>query len=278
MLKTRILAALVGIPIIFICIFVGGWLFLAFIFIVNVFCIHEYLTLCNKYHPHKAVSIGLEIVFFIVLFLMYKYNPSLILVDEYNSAFLILMAAVIAILLVLFALEVYYQQIEASVARIAVSFLGIIFLPIPFIFMILIGGFFKGPQYLFLFFVTVWTLDTVAYGIGKKYGKRQLSLISPKKTVEGAVGGLVGGILTAIIISAVLSLFPVWKAALLGLVIAVIGQFSDIAESVIKRDANIKDSGSIIPGHGGVLDRFDSYLFAAPAVYFLILLLQGSNY
>ncbi|MDR2860833.1 MAG: phosphatidate cytidylyltransferase [Elusimicrobiota bacterium] len=268
MLKTRILTALVGIPLIFICIFTGGWIFFALMFIVNFFCIKEYLAICKKYEPNTIFCLIAGSLFFILLYFM-KDNLSVM-----NFTALLIFA-----LLLLFGFEVFRQKPDNGVQRIAVSFLAILFFPISFLFMVFINQLFLGGKYMFLLFVTVWVLDTAAYAIGKRYGKRKLSPhISPNKTIEGAIAGLVSGILFSILISNFFGLFPAWKAAILGLVIAIAGQFSDLAESLIKRDADIKDSGAIIPGHGGVLDRFDSYLFAAPIVYYLILCLQESNY
>jgi phosphatidate cytidylyltransferase len=97
--------------------------------------------------------------------------------------------------------------------------------------------------------------------------------------VEGAIAGLISGALISFIIgTSIFGILSAWQSLLLGLTLATMGQFSDLAESLIKRDAGIKDSGNTIPGHGGVLDRFDSYFFAAPTAYFLILFLQGTNY
>ena len=116
-------------------------------------------------------------------------------------------------------------------------------------------------------------LDTGAYFIGKMFGKHKLaSVISPKKTIEGAIAGVV----TAIIVSLAYRHFFMQDiitnkdAIIFALAISFVGQFSDLAESLFKRDCNIKDSGNILPGHGGMLDRFDSYLFCAPIFYYLI--------
>jgi phosphatidate cytidylyltransferase len=269
-LQKRIIVAVIGIPIIFACIYVGGWWFFAFMFLVNFFCIREYVALCEKYNPHKFLTFVLELLFFVGL--------PLTVAKEYFP--MLYCGAIISVLFLLFLVEVMSQKVAGSVARIAVSFLGIMFFPLSFMFMILLSNMFLGWQYLLLLFITTWILDTCAYAVGRKYGKRKLAqYISPKKTREGAVAGLIGGIITALIINHIFGMFDYyWQAAILGLAIALVGQFSDLAESVIKRDADIKDSGALIPGHGGALDRFDSYLFAAPVVYFLIVLLKGSSY
>jgi phosphatidate cytidylyltransferase len=122
-------------------------------------------------------------------------------------------------------------------------------------------------------FIVVWILDTMAYVFGKALGKHKLAKnVSPKKTLEGATAGIVSGVLTAIVCRLIFmdNILTLQNTVILGLVIAIAGQFSDLAESLIKRDGNVKDSGKIVPGHGGVFDRFDSYLFAAPAVYYVL--------
>ena len=115
----------------------------------------------------------------------------------------------------------------------------------------------------------VWAGDTAAYYVGKALGKRSLHPLSPQKTWEGALGGLVIGALAAMVIGLLGGLFPWWLGFVLGLVINAVGQLGDLLESFLKRVAVVKDSGTIFPGHGGVLDRIDSLLFALP-VYALI--------
>ena len=119
-------------------------------------------------------------------------------------------------------------------------------------------------------FFSVWANDSFAYLVGSKFGKHKLApVVSPKKTVEGAVGGVVGGavlvLIAAVIMNRTLDLeMPLWSAVVLGAVGAVLGEIGDLSFSVIKRQTGIKDYGHIFPGHGGVLDRFDSVLFVAP--------------
>ena len=113
--------------------------------------------------------------------------------------------------------------------------------------------------------------DTGAYFTGKRFGRTQLSAISPKKTVEGALGGLAFAMATALGFWRVLH-WPLnpWIAAGLGMVIFVASLFGDLLESVMKRSAGLKDASTLIPGHGGLLDRFDSYMFTGAIVYFQI--------
>jgi phosphatidate cytidylyltransferase len=127
-----------------------------------------------------------------------------------------------------------------------------------------------GEWLTFMLIVTVWIMDTAAYLIGRRFGRRQLSTISPKKTREGAAAGFVFAIgsvfaLRLIAKETVSLAFALAAGALIG----VFGQVSDIAESMLKRAVGVKDSSNLLPGHGGVLDRFDSYIFLAPIIYYL---------
>ena len=129
-----------------------------------------------------------------------------------------------------------------------------------------------GPEAVFLVMLTIMISDTAQYYVGRAFGRRRLApAISPKKTVEGAIGGLVFGTVGLIVIGAWWA--PQWGIAtrlVLGLAIVALGIAGDLFESFLKRRAGVKDSSALIPGHGGVLDRIDALLFAAP-VYYLVL-------
>ena len=123
--------------------------------------------------------------------------------------------------------------------------------------------------------LTVWTFDTAAYGFGRRFGTRHfIPTISPGKTVEGTVGGLVSAaIVCAILVAAVGR--PPLSGFILGLAIGAAGQVGDLAESMLKRAAGAKESGRLIPGHGGLLDRIDSFLFAAPVAFLYVVAVLG---
>ena len=122
---------------------------------------------------------------------------------------------------------------------------------------------------LYLLLVT-WLNDTGAYLIGARFGKTRLApTLSPKKTVEGAVGGLIFAVVTAALCGLWLKI-PLGHALILGLLLGMLGQVGDLCESALKRDLGIKDFGGILPGHGGILDRFDSILFTAPVAYYYL--------
>lgn len=125
-----------------------------------------------------------------------------------------------------------------------------------------------------LAFGCIWAADIGAYIFGKFFGRTRLSDISPKKTVEGAVFGVIGSVAVAVTGAWYLD-WPVWQLSgfALGLLIGIASLLGDLTESMMKRDAGVKDSGQLIPGHGGILDRADSYVFTAPLVYYFVTLL-----
>lgn len=125
-----------------------------------------------------------------------------------------------------------------------------------------------------LAFSCIWAADIGAYTFGKLFGRTRLSAISPKKTVEGAVFGVLGSITVATVGACLLD-WPGWPltGTALGLLIGIASLLGDLTESMMKRDAGVKDSGQLIPGHGGILDRADSYVFTAPLVYYFVVLI-----
>ena len=129
-----------------------------------------------------------------------------------------------------------------------------------------------GREWTLLLLLVVFATDTSAYLVGRAIGRTPLApAISPNKTREGAVAGLVGAVAASVIANRILGLDAImWEAAALGVIIGVLGQLGDLAESRLKRKAGVKDSGWLIPGHGGILDRLDSILYVLPAAYLFI--------
>lgn len=139
-----------------------------------------------------------------------------------------------------------------------------------------------------LFFVLMsliccWMTDTGAYFVGSKFGKHKMTpKISPKKTVEGAIGGVLATVITNVIILAVFNhfffdhtLITYWAVILTSIALSILSMLGDLSASVIKRNYGAKDFGKIMPGHGGAMDRFDSFLFVVPAMYFIITFVQS---
>ncbi len=136
----------------------------------------------------------------------------------------------------------------------------------------------EGIALIFFVLITTWLADTGGYAIGLPFGRHRLApTLSPKKTVEGVIGGAIFSVLGAIVSHLwFLPFFSLAECAMLGLFLALIGTLGDLGESALKRSANVKDSGTIIPGHGGILDRMDSLLFTGPAFYYYVLLTSSS--
>lgn len=183
--------------------------------------------------------------------------------------------AAIGLIFVGFSLLYLFRIRTIDTAARDVAFALLAFLYIPFLLMhlVLLRQTPFGIQWLFVIMLIVMTNDSAAYYTGSAFGKHRLyPLVSPKKSIEGAIGGLVGSLIGTL--CAKFTFFPqltVTDAVVAALVVGVVGQAGDLFESLLKRSFGVKDSGTIIPGHGGVLDRLDSILFAAPITYYYVL-------
>ncbi len=128
----------------------------------------------------------------------------------------------------------------------------------------------QGYEWILFLYGCVWASDSAAYYIGKRIGKKKLyEEVSPNKTVEGAFGSIAGGMLSALLLGKLLLNAPVHILMLTGAAVGAITIVGDLVESMFKRDADVKDSGSFIPGHGGILDKIDGALFAGPVLYWI---------
>ncbi len=266
MLHLRILSALVGIPIVLALVYLGGPYYAGFIILAVNVGMYEYTAMLKSRGYYLPAFLGYLGVSSLLVML---YLGGLTGLDLVLPA-IVLSTAVLAI-----SFLICYEK--SNILELALILWGIIYLGGFSSYMILLRQLPKGLTYTFLLLFGVWANDTFAYFAGMKWGKHRLAPnISPKKSVEGSWAGIVGTVLIAFFAA---SLFPdrielaPWKAALLGLGISVFAQLGDLLESAIKRQFEIKDAGSIIPGHGGILDRLDSLLFAAPVVYYFFLLM-----
>ncbi len=162
------------------------------------------------------------------------------------------------------------DDLKVAAPECALTLAGFLYVPLLLGHLILMRNLSHGVQLIFLLFLLVMSGDTGAYYVGRSLGRRKLyPLVSPNKSVEGALGGLAGSLLGAVIAGR--TFFPeltMGDCFLMALVIGPLGQMGDLFESLLKRSFGVKDSGTIIPGHGGILDRLDSILFAAPALYY----------
>ncbi len=190
----------------------------------------------------------------------------------------LLPAILVAIFVFFFAGMLRKEDFKDAFLDTAIKTLGLIYIAVPLSYVILLKNLEPGRWWLLFILFVIWANDTFAYFTGKTIGRHKLSpYVSPNKTVEGAIGGLAGAVIAGYILNKYLSMgMGISEVAVLSIILGVIGIIGDLAESLLKRSAGVKDSGSIIPGHGGVLDRIDSLLFPVPFIYyFLIFRLQA---
>lgn len=261
----RLIVALFGIPFIFITIYFGNPLFLLLITLIQILCLREFADLIRRKGLHPSVSPGVA---------------GLLLVNgliHFGAAEWILGG--LCLVFVLFLLIELFKGEPEALANVGASVLGFVYIGL-LSFLILIRNLLGGDMFtdrdnaflVMMIFATIWICDTAAYLFGANFGKHKLfERVSPNKTWEGAIAGLVFAVLFSILFSALLiPSLPASIALWLGLIIGILGQTSDLVESLFKRDAHLKDTSSMIPGHGGVLDRFDSPILIAPAAYALL--------
>lgn len=156
---------------------------------------------------------------------------------------------------------------EVTLDNIGITLVGILYIP----FLIFHISYLQGSKYIWLVFIIAFGTDTFAYFAGNKFGKRKLCpKISPNKTVEGSIGGIIGSLILTVIFAMIMNLDALLRLMILAVISSIISQLGDLVASRIKRVSGIKDYGKLIPGHGGVLDRFDSIILVAPVIYYFV--------
>lgn len=255
---TRVLSAVIGLPIVVGIIHYGspGLFFLLVAFVTALSCREYFAMLESANLPGFSwLSTILGLLLTVCFFLEGRF------LAEWG---------LLAIVSLFAGWMLTQNKVEGAIDRVSRSLFGILYVAGLLGFYLLIRYLEDGRYFIFFLFLIVWGGDSAAYYFGKKFGKNPLApTISPKKTVEGAVAGLAGSVAGGIVakfwfLADVLSL-P--HCLIVSFICGMIGQFGDLTESLIKRNAGVKDSGVIIPGHGGMLDRIDSLLFAGPAFY-----------
>lgn len=227
----------------------------------------EFYNLCRHcgYSPLRGVGLGLGTAFYLAFSLAMIIDR-----DLYGLLFTFTLALPILSMPLLLSTALFRS--ENTLQDSATTLMGWFYVLLPIIALTMIG-LMSSKTLLFLIFI-IWANDVFAYLVGITCGRHRLcERISPKKSWEGFIGGLVGAALMGYVAARVLEADPK-KWILLALLVAVSGVLGDLIESSFKRKAGVKDSGSLIPGHGGVLDRFDALLVAAPVALVLILILN----
>lgn len=197
---------------------------------------------------------------------------------NFSSGYALIAMAIYLMLCFGIVINELYAQKGNPLHNWAYFFLGQIYVVVPFSMLNLLNNAFSW-EFLLALFILIWTYDSGAYVFGVTLGKHRLfKRISPKKSWEGAIGGFLAACVAALIFAYFSSSLPVIGWIGLATLVVIFGTFGDLVESLLKRTFNIKDSGHILPGHGGMLDRFDSLLFATPVILIYLALLIGENY
>ncbi len=260
----RIISALVFLPFFFLIVQYGNTTaFFVFLSVILLATLFEFYTLLGQ-NGHKCMLYpGMAFGWFIA-FSFYNHL-------NHQTIFPITLLVV-----VIFSAKLLSKQpLKATIEEVSNSLFGALYVGLLLSYLILIRNDEAGRQLIFTLFLIIWLGDTVAYYVGTLIGKHPLAVtISPKKTIEGAAGGLLGS--TGGVLLAHYWFYPsltITNGIILALIVGIAGQAGDLCESMLKRNLNVKDSGSIIPGHGGLLDRLDSVLFSAPVFYYVLLLI-----
>ncbi len=187
--------------------------------------------------------------------------------------------AIILFTLTILALPIYKRQVKKDLSidifSSSATILGILYVGWTSSYLILIRNLENGLNFLLFFYLLILANDIFSYYSGKFFGKTKIfELISPGKTLQGSLGGLAVTLFAAYLLSYLVPSLGTGYVLLLGAIIAVSGQLGDLVESSLKREANIKDTGKLLPGFGGILDRFDSLIYASPIVYFFLILVS----
>lgn len=262
----RIISVAIGLPIVILVLIIGNkYLIDAAVSIAAMVSLHEfYKVFSKKANPIKWIgylsAVPIIFIHFIPLNLLAEFYVIMLL----------------AMLLIAF-IQSIATKMKYNINDIAITFIGIVYVVLFLSFVSLIAGMEKGKMYIWIIFIIPWLTDTFAYYIGRKIGKHKMSQISPKKSWEGAIAGVFGAVASMMLYTYICNSFfgasiCYLNAVIITIFLSIISQIGDFAASSIKRYAEVKDFGNLLPGHGGLLDRIDSIVFCAPFLYFSLLL------
>lgn len=255
MLKTRLLSALIGIIAILAVIYLGGIYWRGLILLLGILAYYEYLQMIRQGGYHPLFPMGYLLVI-LTIFLHQAgkwFYPALLL------------------LIVLLVIEAVLKYPQVTVIDTALSFFGAFYIGFLLSYPMQMADMEKSPLIILLALLLTWASDTGGYFGGRFWGKHKLApLLSPGKTWEGALGGIILTCFTAALFFRFVDMgMGSWAyVILLGVLASIMAQFGDLFISGMKRHFSVKDTGRIIPGHGGILDRFDSFLLVAPVVFY----------
>ena len=266
-LRLRIVSTVLFVPLLIVLSRAGGLVFLALIVAEVSLGLLEFYRMMFRKGLQPYVRLGLAAALGLLWVTFRPHTPQ---VDFLATA----------VLLLTLALELRRPEARQRVEDMAVTVFGVMYVGWLSAHLVLLRElpwragtpYAEGNSYVLLAFFVTWSCDTGAYAIGRLLGRRRpWARISPRKSVEGAVGGLLAAVLAAFIARAWFAPYlKPWDAGALGILVGVFAQVGDLVESLLKRDTAHGDSSDFIPGHGGVLDRFDSLYFAAPVVFYYL--------
>lgn len=263
MFKTRLISGIVLVIIALATIISGSWILFFTLLAVSLIGMRELYKAMKVSDEHVTV---LELVGYLGAVLYYIAMKA----DFGNYG---TMAIIISMILILFVYVFGYPKYHAE--QVMAAFFGVIYVAVMLSFIYLTRSLPDGKFLVWLIFLCSWGCDTCAYCVGMLIGKHKMApVLSPKKSIEGAVGGVAGAALLGVIYAAATQ-GKMAEYALICAVGALISMVGDLAASAIKRNQNIKDYGKLIPGHGGILDRFDSVIITAPVIYYLAKTILG---
>lgn len=257
-MNNRYIGALVLAPIL-IFLFLGGEPLKYLLLVASVMGLYEFYSVVSKkgIKPFKVVGYVAAIIYYLTLNNITFEQVAIIL-------FLVTM-----VLMCIPAIKPEYNYID-----VAVTVLGFIYVAVFFSFISKISYKEGGRFLLWLVFLASWGCDTVAYYSGRLFGKHKLCpKVSPKKTIEGSIGGLLGAVIFCLVFGIIIKDYvniPLYHYVIMAAIAGVFSQFGDLAASSIKRYSEVKDYSHLIPGHGGILDRFDSILFSAVVIFYYL--------
>jgi len=269
MLKHRVATAVVGVPLIILAIWFGNPWITLFIAAAALAGAYEFYHIANFHRREPLLYLGLLWTLALVLSPHYR-NPGLLPIVVSAGMLVSLICLLIGP-----AREKAFHEWAWTIA-------GALYVGWMLSYWLNLRGLEDGRNWVYLAMLTTFANDTGAYFIGRAKGKHKLApAISPAKTWEGATGGLVSAVLAAVVIAVVLKLISValgapfafryWQIIILGLLVGLFAQLGDLVESLLKRNMGVKESGNLLPGHGGVLDRFDSLIFVGAVVYYYVI-------
>lgn len=271
MFKTRLISSIVLVAVLLVTILSGGILLWSVLLFLSLVSYKELMNAC-KLTGEKQKANGLMIIGYVGILVYY-----LIMALTENRIYLFT-AAVGILMAFMFLYVLTFPKYHAE--QIMPAFFNVAYAPVMLSFIYLVRGLPYGEYSVWMIFISSWICDTCAYCVGMLLGKHKLSpKLSPKKSIEGAIGGIAGSALVGalygyfIVERVIMEQQVTWVFVIISAVGAVVSQIGDLAASAIKRNHDIKDYGKLIPGHGGVMDRFDSVIFTAPMIYLLVLIL-----